>query len=190
MPHEDDRSLITRIARGDQQALPPLVERHRDAAWRVIRMRVSDDATAEDALQETFLGVWRGAGSLDGDAPVRSWILGIARRQAARTWRRRAGEPDHTEPLADLGKAAGWGGPDPELAASRAEQDHLLHAALDRLPAEDREVLTLRDLEGLSGPEAADALGIGLPALKSRLHRARLRLMAELRDDLGGPDAD
>jgi len=190
VPPEDDRSLIARIAGGDPDALPPLVARHRDAAWRVIRMRVADDATAEDALQETFLGVWRGAAGFSGDAPVRSWILAMARRQAARTWRRRAGEPQQTEPLANLGKAAGWGGPDPELAASRAEQDHLLHRALDRLPPEDREVITLRDLEGLSGPEAAEALKIGLPALKSRLHRARLRLMAELRENLEGPHVD
>lgn len=163
-----------------------LMERHRDAAWRVIRLRVSNDAVAEDALQETFIGVWRGAAAFHAEASVRGWILSIARRQAARTWRRRVGEPVETESLADLGKAAGWGGADPERAAVLAERADHLHDALARLEPDAREVIVLRDLEGLSGSEAATILELSVPALKSRLHRARLQLMAELRITLGG----
>lgn len=87
-------------------------------------------------------------------------------------------------PLVELGVAAGWGETrDPEALVS-AMEDHLrLHQALDSLHPGDREVITLRDLEGLSGPEAAQVLEIPLSNLKTRLHRARLRLLARLREE-------
>ena len=80
-----------------------------------------------------------------------------------------------------LGLDAGWGSDDPEAIAIAAERKGALRKALALLSAEDREVLILRDLEGLRGSEAAEVLGIGERALKSRLHRARLRLAVALR---------
>jgi RNA polymerase sigma-70 factor (ECF subfamily) len=80
-----------------------------------------------------------------------------------------------------LGYNAGWGSDDPEAIAIAAEQEGALRNALSQLSAEDREVLILRDFEGLRGSEAAGLLGIGERALKSRLHRARLRLAVALR---------
>lgn len=81
-----------------------------------------------------------------------------------------------------LGLAAGWGSEDPEAMAIAAEQRDVLRAAMSELSSEDQEVLVLRELDGLSGPEAARVLGIGERALKSRLHRARLRLAMTLRE--------
>jgi RNA polymerase sigma-70 factor (ECF subfamily) len=178
-----DDELLRRAATGELPAFRDLVVRHRAATWRAVRARVPDDATGEDVLQETWIGAWRAASSFRGESSVRSWLLGLARRQAARSWRRRVGEPTDHEPLDAIGARAGWGSPDPERAASVAEDHRQLHAALARLPDEDREVLLLRDVEGLSGPEAAEALGLALSAMKSRLHRARLRLMAALREE-------
>lgn len=187
MPDEEvDRELIAGVARGDRDAFATLVARHRDAVWRVVKTRSTDDARAEDALQETFLGVWRGASGYAGTASVRGWILGLARRQAARTYRRRAGEPLNHVELSDLGAAAGWGTCTPEADAASREDLERLRAALDALDPEDREVIVLRDLEQLTGPEAARILDMTLPAMKSRLHRARLRLLATLRE--GGLD--
>lgn len=187
MPDEEvDRELIARVANGDREAFARLVERHRDAVWRVVRVGSTDEARAEDALQETFLGVWRGASGYAGSASVRAWILGLARRQAARTYRRRVGEPLNHVELADLGAAAGWGTRTPEADAASREDLGRLRAALDALDPEDREVIVLRDLEQLTGPETARILELTLPALKSRLHRARLRLLATLRE--GGLD--
>ena len=84
----------------------------------------------------------------------------------------------------DLGLRAGWGGPSPEDAAMSSERAALFAAALGRLAEEDRAVLTLRDLEGLSGEETASVLGLSLAAMKSRLHRARLALAAEVREEM------
>ena len=84
-------------------------------------------------------------------------------------------------PLPELGEAAGWGSESPEAEVLRAERRARLARALDALAPEDREVLVLRDLEELTGEETAAALGLSLAAMKSRLHRARLRLAAQLR---------
>jgi RNA polymerase sigma-70 factor (ECF subfamily) len=192
VPDEDlDRDLILAIAQGRPEALDALVDRHQARILRYLRALTASEQAAEDALQETFVAAWRGAASFRGDAPGRAWLLGLARRQAARTWRRRAGEPATTDRLDDpsdveLGLAAGWGqaeAADPQAALEAWQDRQRLHAALERLSPEDREILVLRDLEQLSGAEVAAMLELSLPAQKSRLHRARLRLMAALRHD-------
>jgi RNA polymerase sigma-70 factor (ECF subfamily) len=180
---QDDRALIAATARGDRRAFSALVARHRAAAWRLIRALAPGEQAAEDALQETFLAVYRGAASYRGEAPPRAWILGMARRQAARSWRRRVGEPLDPVPLHELGEAAGWGRGDPEQLAAALEDRQRLRAALAALSPADQEILVLRDLEQLSTPEVAAVLEISPAAVKSRLHRARLRLLAELRGE-------
>ena len=177
---------MARLAHGDAQALDPLVDRHQAAVLRYLRALTGSEQAAEDALQETFVAAWRGAAGWRAEGSVRGWLFGLARRQAARTWRLRAGEPRKPEPLEELAIQAGWG--DPEADASAHEDASRLQAALDRLEPEDREVLILRDLEQMSGPEAAQVLGLGLAAQKSRLHRARLRLMAALNPEALNPE--
>lgn len=181
---EGDRELIRRTAAGDREAFDSLIERHQAAVHRYIRSIVRQPASAEDALQETFLAAWRAAGSFRGEAGARPWLLAIARHASARQFRRRAGEPQETVPLDELGRRAGWGADEnPEALAMRRERQRTLSDALDALAPEDREVIVLRDLEGLSGEEAARVLGLELAALKSRLHRARLRFAARLREE-------
>ncbi len=170
---------LQQTAEGDEAAFRRLVEATRGAVWRMVRSLTADDARAEDALQETYVAVWRSAGSFRGERPARAWIYGIARRQAARTWRRRAGEPAVPVPLHELGAQAGWGRDPEQLTAALEDREHLW-AALSRLPVNDREILSLVDLEGLTGPEAGRSLGLTANAARVRLHRARLRLMAVL----------
>lgn len=181
MEVDGDGQLIAQVALGDRDAFARLVGRSHAGLFRYLRALCRSDEQAEDALQEVLLGVWRGARSWHGDVPVRVWIFGIARRQAARSWRRRAGEPTAPESLESLATAAGFGD-DPEQAAVAMQVKERVTAALERLGDEDREVIVLRDLEGFTGPEAAALLEVDLAALKSRLHRARLRLMAQLRE--------
>lgn len=176
-----DGALIARVALGDQDAFTRLADHTHASLFRYLRALCRSDEQAEDALQEVLVGVWRGARGWRGDVSGRVWIYGIARRQAARSWRRRVGEPAEAESLESLAVAAGFGA-DPEQAAVAVEEKGRIRAALARLSDEDREVIVLRDLEGFTGPEAAALLEVDLAALKSRLHRARLRLMAELRE--------
>ncbi len=183
---DPEGELILRAATGDPGAFASLVDRTRDGLCRYLRTLVASDEVAEDALQETFLGAYRAAGTYRAEAPGRVWLYGLARRQAARTWRRRRGEPRALEPLTALGREAGFATErSPEALAAALEDRERLWAALEALSDTDREVVVLRDLDGFSGPEVAELLELPLPTMKTRLHRARLRLMAALQ---GGPD--
>lgn len=161
------------------------MDRHEAAVWRYARALTSDPIEAEDLLQETFLAAIRGGAGFAGEGSARAWLLAITRHALHRLRRRRVGEPARTEPLDELGAAAGWG-EDPEAALSGAEAHAGLHRAIESLAPADREVLVLRDLEGLSGEATAALLGLPLATTKTRLHRARLRLRAALRQ--GGTD--
>jgi RNA polymerase sigma-70 factor (ECF subfamily) len=174
-----DAELIAATAAGDREAFGALVIRHQGAILRVARALVPQQA--EDVLQETFLAAFRFAGTYRGDAPVRSWLFTIARHAAHRLARKRSEVAADERSIEMLGHAAGWGTDDVERAAVRAEQHAQLTAALERLPEGEREVLALRDAAGLSSEDTAGALGVSVAAMKSRLHRARLHLAAELR---------
>ncbi len=178
----DDAELLRRSAGGDRDAFDDFVLRHQDAVFRYLRSLTGEEADAEDAMQVTFLAAWRASESFRGEGSARGWLLTIARHALGRQRRRRSAEPAEFVSLESLGCAAGWG----EAPGSIPEEDPgglraLLEGAMTRLSAEEREVIVLRDLEGFSGEEAAAVAGLTIPALKTRLHRARLRLAAELR---------
>lgn len=180
MKRPDDDALLAATAAGDRSAFETFVKRHQAPAFRYLRGLAPDVADAEDALQETFLGVWRSASTYRGGPSARGWVLTIARNALRRAYRRHAGEPERFEPLDELGVRAGWGRPD-DVLDKLANRD-LIARALERVPPEQREVLLLRDIEGMSGNEVAHVLGLSVPAMKSRLHRARLELVAGLRE--------
>lgn len=174
--------LMAEVARGDAAAFESIVARHRDSVFRYARSLVREEASAEDALQETFLAVWRNAGGWRGEAPLRAWLFTIARNFVYRHERTRAGEPDEMVTLGELGELAGWGSADdPQEMLRRREERRLVEDALEALPPADREILVLRELEGFTGDETSEMLGLTLAAQKTRLHRARLRFAAELR---------
>ena len=179
MTEADDRTLLAAAGDGDAEAFRHFVARHQDAAYRLIGAIASSPDDAEDALQEAFVSAWRNAASFRGTGSARGWILTIARNTARRLHRRRAGEPPVFDDLEILGWLAGWG--DPGAYLERHARRDLLERAFDELDPDDREVLVLRELEGLTGEEVAGALGLTVAAMKSRLHRARLRLVAALR---------
>ena len=184
---EDDARLLARAAMGDGDAFESLVVRHRAAVYRYARSLADQPGEAEDVLQETFLAAWRGAGGFAGRSSVRTWLLVIARNRALRSRERAAARPeDGGESLVELGVRAGFGSEDPERIALGAERREVLGEALASLGPEDREIIVLRDLEAIPGEECAEALGLTVPAMKSRLHRARLRLVAAVHRAVGG----
>lgn len=179
-----DQELLRRTATGDPEAFEALVVRHREAVWRFVRSLTRNPAAAEDALQDTFLSAWRDARGFQGEQSALGWLLTIARHAVYRQHRGRTGEPDRMESLSELGEAAGWGA-EPDPIDVLVIQDEV-GKALGRLSLEDREILVLRENEGYSLEECASLLGLGIPALKSRLHRARLRFIAHLRGERHG----
>lgn len=155
-----DRELLARSASGDDAAFATFVKRHQAAVFRFVSAIAPSQAEAEDTFQDAFLSAWRAAGSFRGEAEARAWLLTIARNAVYRLRRRRSGEPSEFASIDELGQRAGWGVPDPEAEAAR--------------------------LEGFSGKEVAEMTGLTIPAMKSRLHRARLALTAAVKEELGG----
>lgn len=180
-----DLSTVARAQRGDPAAFAALSSAWRGPLLRFARHLLKDDAAAEDVVQETFLTAHQKLGALRDHAHFKSWLFSIARSQVLMHQRRRVGEPKAYEPmesLTELGAQAGWGHPmDPETLTRKLEAHEGLEAALATLEPAEREVLMLRDVEGLSGDETAAALGLSLAGMKSRLHRARLRLVAAVK---------
>ena len=170
---------LAQAGEGDRASFDALVRATAPAVWTVVRRLTVDEATAEDALQETFTALWQAAPHFEGRGSANAFIYGIARNKAAKTWRRRAGEPRTTEPLAGLAVEAGWGA-DPEQVAARAEQRTLLLNAIATLTMDDQDLISRCDLEGVDPHEVAAELGIAPGTLRVRLHRARLRLMRSL----------
>lgn len=182
---DSDSELLRKTAAGDRAAFDDLAARYQRAVFRYARAVAGNEATAEDVTQETLLAVWRNAAAFAGEGSARAWVLTIARNAAHRQFRRHAGEPRELEPLAALGAAAGWGVVDPGFEQRAADRE-LVRIGFEALTAEERELLILRDVEGVPGEEVAEILGITLAAMKSRLHRARLRFMATLREKTDG----
>jgi RNA polymerase sigma-70 factor (ECF subfamily) len=181
-----DAELVRRCASGQRAAFDVLVARHVAPLHRFALRQCAAPRDAEDALQDGLLAAWRGAAGFRGDASVRTWLFQVVLHACRRRGRRRAGEPGRHEPLEAADQVAGEeAGADARVAAG--QEARALAQALAGLPEEAREILLLRDVEGLPGDEAAAVLGLSLPAMKSRLHRARLELKERVEAILGHP---
>ncbi len=175
---------------GESRALfGAVVTRHAGALQRFSRALCRTPEAAEDALQQGLMQAWQAfegpaAPRAASPAQERAWLFTIVRHAAYRQARLRAGQPAHHDVVDDVALAMDAGfadASDPVSLLSAMEDAVLVHRALDRLPDLDREVLALRDLEGVDGASAAAVLGIPEATVKTRLHRARLRLGAEVR---------
>lgn len=165
--------LIERAKAGDAAAMEGVLLSLAPAMRRFGLHMCRHRQDAEDALQDALLAVARHLPTYDGRASLSSWAFAITRSACARHHR---GDVPHAaaavpaaEALGDLADAA----PSPEAQVAELELSRELSAALTHLPAEQREVVLLRDVEGMTAPEVAAALEISVEAVKSRLHRAR-----------------
>lgn len=164
---------IERAKAGDKVALGQLLEELASPVYRFSRRMCGSLADAEDVTQETLLSAAQNLSQYGGQASLLSWVFAIARSACSHRYRGKKNQPhQNDDALAQLASA----GPDPESEAQSHEHAKVVQSGLDRLPLEQREVLWLRDVEGLSGQETAQALGLSLEAVKSRLHRARQAL--------------
>lgn len=179
----DDAALVEAARAGDRGAVDQLLARYEASIYRFGMRMCGDEEAAREVLQETMLAAFRNLPGFRGDASLSTWLYQIARsfcikqRRGARPTI--ALEPDLPDPQAS---------PEAQLQARRIGA--ALAAAIAALPPEQREVLVLRDVEGLHAHEAADVIGIEVGALKSRLHRARMALRAQLAETLGTDDGD
>ncbi len=178
---ERDSDLARLCRQGDAAAWRRLVRRFTPLVYRVALRMLRTTAAAEDASQEVFMRVHRSFHSFDPTRPLAPWISRIAYnvclRQIQKTGRR--GET-LTDPVA-MPQPEPERGSGPEERTATREASGFLLEAVDRLPAQDRALLTLRYREGLSDAEVAEATGMPVGTVKTRIFRARARL----RQDLG-----
>jgi RNA polymerase sigma-70 factor (ECF subfamily) len=186
----DDRDLLEKAQAGDSSAIDELLARHERRVFRFGLRMCGNEEDARDVLQETLLSAFRNLHDFRGDAQLSTWLYQIARSYCLRSRRRGAGEPATTERLDDP-EAATIASPEasPDARAQARQIGSMLQAAILSLPESHREVLVLRDVEGLSAEEAARVVGIEVGALKSRLHRARMDVRERLAGILGSGEA-
>ncbi|WP_410669205.1 RNA polymerase sigma factor [Amycolatopsis sp. cmx-4-68] len=183
----DDAGLATRAAAGDDTAFGTLVRRHTPRMYRVALRITGSAAEAEDVVQDSWLAAWRSLPDFRHESAVSTWLYRVVTNSALALLRRRrptmsldAPEPAGQSTLDSALFAAAEPGPEGRFV--RAEEVDAALRAIGRLEVSQRVPLVLRELEGLSYEEVAEVLGVNVGALRSRLHRARVALLAELRE--------
>jgi RNA polymerase sigma-70 factor (ECF subfamily) len=178
LAHLSDEALVALAARSDDLALAELYDRFGRAAYGLALRVIRDEALAEDAVQEAFLAVWRGAARFVPErAKASTWILTLVHRRAVDVVRRE--ERRRADPLPETGPEAG--GPSAaDTAWLRAERERV-QAALGRLPLEQRQAIELAYYGGFTQSELAERLGEPLGTIKSRMFAGlgRLRELLE-----------
>jgi RNA polymerase sigma-70 factor (ECF subfamily) len=195
--HDDDVELVRRLREGDESAFAALVRRYQAQLVRLATSLVSSRAVAEEVVQETWLGVVRGIERFEGRSTVKTWLFRILVNQA-----RSAGAREHRSIPVDLGsepavppdrfdRSGSWAsppGPWTDEADERLDAKELagrLKALLPELPAAQRQVFLLRDVEGVPAGDVCELLNVSEGNQRVLLHRARSRLRGMLEREIG-----
>ncbi|MEW2504281.1 sigma-70 family RNA polymerase sigma factor [Amycolatopsis sp. NPDC047767] len=177
----DSEALVAAAAAGDHAAFDTLVRRHTPMMYRVALRITGSPAEAEDVVQEAWLAAWRSLATFRQESAVSTWLYRVVTNGALDLLRRH-------RPTVSIESVSIAEAPDlvadgtPERQVVHAEQVDAVLRAIARLDVAQRVPLVLRELEGLSYEEVAEVLEVGVPALRSRLHRARVALLGQLRE--------
>jgi RNA polymerase sigma-70 factor, ECF subfamily len=182
----DEAALVAQAQQGGVEAFTELVNRYERNIFRLARHITQNLEDAEDVLQETFMKAYEHLVDFQGNSKFYTWLVRIAVNQSLMKLRKRKtdasvslDEPYDTGEETVTREIAVWD-PNPELTYSREEMREILGKAVESLPPVFRAVFVLRDIEELSTEETAVLLNLSIPAVKSRLLRARLRLREKL----------
>jgi len=180
-----DEQIVERILDGDTPLFEVLMRRHNERVYRAARAIVRDEREAEDVMQEAYVNAYAHLAQFGGRAKFSTWLTRIAVYEAlARARRRGRYEPfDETsmEPTAMPTVTS----PDPERETFGRELGRLIETAVDNLGEGYREVFMLREVEGLSGAETAEILGVSEDVIKTRLSRAKHAMQRDLLERAG-----
>ena len=182
---EDEHLLVAAAKKGDTSAFEELVSRYERKIFRVTMNITRNQQDAEDAMQDAFLKAYAHLKDFSGDSRFYTWLVRIAANEALMRLRKRRpnvvslDEPVESEDDLLPREVEDWG-PSPLDRFAQTEMRGILENAIDALDPDFRTVFVLRDIEELSTEETAKALNISVPAVKSRLLRARLKLREKL----------
>ena len=178
-----DEEVVERVLAGDASLFEILMRRYNQRLFRVARAILSDDTEAEDVMQEAYVRAFRELAAFRGEARFSTWLTRIACHEAlARARKRRRLVPigESGEPPEPPSETAG-----PEREMENRELQAVLRDAVEVLPDPLRTVFCLREVEGLSTEQTADALGLSLENVRVRLHRAKRSLRYSLDERIG-----
>jgi RNA polymerase sigma-70 factor (ECF subfamily) len=178
-PRRSDEALLADACAGDGEAFHELIDRYAGRLFRLACSLVGNAADAEDVVQETLVGAFEHMAGFQARSTVRTWLTRILLRQAARHHRKRSRRIE-TLPTAAGEDAAAGGRTPADATTARLDVQQALHM----LSPKHRQVVVLRELEGMTYDEMADALGVPRGTVESRLFRARQQLKTLLRDYL------
>ena len=188
---DNEHALIEASRAGDRGAIEELVRTYQTRVYNFAMRMCRNVEDAKDILQETFLGMLRSIKDFREESRFTTWLYRIASNACLKKRRRGVHDPTPEQELSldelmpqpntdgTKPEIADWS-QDAEYALLRGELSGKMEAAIDKLPREFKIVLVLRDVEGFSAEETADMLKLSVPAVKSRLHRARVFVRKEL----------
>ena len=182
---DDEGSLVAAAKSGDITAFETLVGRYERKIFRLAQNITQNKEDAEDVMQEAFLKSYQHLGEFQGNSRFYTWLVRIAVNQALMKLRKRRPNQVSLDEEVDTGEdtmpreVEDWG-PSPEERYKQSELGQILNSTIAELEPPFRIVFQLRDIEELSTEETAEALGLSVPAVKSRLLRARLKLRQKL----------
>lgn len=185
-----DEQLVARVLRGEVAAFADLMRRHNRRVYRAVRSILKDDSMIEEVMQQSYLLAFSHLAQFRGESKVSTWMVRIALNEAMTTARKahrfekRAESNFETaeDPMTNVPSNE----PGPDEAAENRELTGLLEQTVDSLPDIYRTVLILREVEGMSTAETAEALSVTEDVVKTRLSRAKQQARAELMERLGG----
>ena len=182
----DELALVHAAKAGDISAFEQLVKRYDRNVFRIAQHITQNREDAEDVVQDAFLKAYENLAQFQENSKFYTWLVRIAVNESLMKLRRRRTDKTvsldqeiETEEDTMPREVADWS-PNPEQLYKQGELKEILTKTINGLPASFRTVFVLRDVEGLSTEETAEALGLSIPAVKSRLLRARLQLRERL----------
>ncbi|MBZ0167891.1 ECF RNA polymerase sigma factor SigW [Candidatus Methylomirabilis lanthanidiphila] len=190
----EERALVERLGSGDYEAFEAIFRRYVNKVYRQVFRLIGNDAEAEEIVQEVFLAVYQKGTSFRGDSAFSTWLYSLAMNACLTRLRRRKrsreisldaflphyrGDGHH-----QVRPVFNWAD-EVEFRLEKDELRELLQNAINQLPPAEKAVIVLSDVEGIPDREIGEALGLSIPAVKARLHRARLFLRGKLADALG-----
>jgi len=191
---ESDGELLLRLRSGDERAFIGLVERYHEPMLRLATSFVPNRAIAEEVVQDTWLAALRGLGGFEGRSSMKTWLFSILVNQARKTGTREhrsipVADPEPVVDPARFDASGGWADPPEhwiEVAQGRMEVGKLadrIRVWIEELPARQREVVLLRDVEGMSSEQVCAVLALTDVNQRVLLHRGRSRLRQLFEDE-------
>lgn len=176
-----DRELAERAKNGDQGAFEQLVLNNQNKVFSLALRLTGDREDAADLAQEAFVKAWQNLAGFQGESSFSTWIYRLTANLCI-DWLRKKKRWGAMTSLEDGAEPADWEG-DPQIQLERSERSRALERGLARLPERQREILSLRELSGLSYQEIGEKLDLDLGTVKSRIARSRLALRKILLED-------